>query len=165
MRSRELYIDCLKARDLLAKAIADGKIDEAKIYWFACLAMLRAIGHVIYNVDSKNRTDDFRLELKKRYKRWKTESTFCDFIEKERNNILKEYESSLTKTAREECFSLVTESGDRLVTESGNPLVGVSVISEIVKTKGAFVGTSPVDLVTQALKWWDTELSDLEKIA
>jgi hypothetical protein len=59
--------------------------------------MLRAIGHVLRNVDAKQREDNFRNALEDRFKLWKQDPIFINFIERERNNILKEYESSLSE--------------------------------------------------------------------
>ena len=166
MKSRELYSDCVKARDLLSKAVIDNNKTETKILWFACLAMLRAVGHVLKNVDAGQRSKAFQNDLASRYRKWKNDPVFSDFIEKERNLILKEYESALGEENREERSHLLLESGDFLLTESGQRLIiGTSITSRMVKSKGAYANSSPVDVVDAALQWWNTELNELEKIS
>jgi len=165
MKAREVFKDCEYAKVCLQRAIDENRFEDAKLFWFAALAMLRAIGHVLRNVDAKQHGDNFRDALEYRFKLWKQDPIFMNFIERERNNILKEYESSLSEQATTDEFYLLTESGDRLVTESGDALVGTTTITTLVKGNGVYSGTSPADALTRALAWWDIQLSEFEEIS
>jgi len=76
--------------------VADGEkeLPEWRIYWVAGLALLRTVGHVLAKVDAKtspNHSDAINafwigLQADRR-----AAAIFWDFIEKERNNLLKTY--------------------------------------------------------------------------
>jgi hypothetical protein len=164
MKARAAFRDCEYAKERLQQAIEQNRLEDAKLFWFAALAMLRAIGHILQKVDAEERGTNFRKALVHHFKRWKQDPIFTDFIERERNNILKEYKSSLAERETTEEFFLLTESGDRLVTESGDALVGTTTITTLVKGHGVYSGTSPTDALARALLWWNKELSELEQI-
>jgi hypothetical protein len=67
---------------------------EWRLNWFAGVALLRTIGHVLYKVDAK-RSDGHRTVIRSMWKSWHDDRRqhwiFFDFIERERNNILKEF--------------------------------------------------------------------------
>ncbi len=66
-----------------------------QIRWIAGLALLRTIGHVLQNLDTKT-SKAHSIAIKQKWDSWKSEHTenwiFWDFIQKERNNILKEFD-------------------------------------------------------------------------
>lgn len=66
-----------------------------QIKWVAGLSLLRATGHVLAKIDCEN-SDDRAATIDRRWKSWKADKdrnwVFFEFIEKERNNILKEFE-------------------------------------------------------------------------
>lgn len=164
VKAREVFKDCEYAKECFQQALDQKRFKDAKLLWFASVAMLRAIGHVLKKVDSKTRGDAFNHALDTRYEHWKREPIFADFIERERNIILKVYESSLTEQEIIEESFLITESGDQLVTESGDELVVMTAITTLVKGSGAFSGEKPAYVLSKALAWWDKELSELEQI-
>jgi ferritin-like protein len=64
-----------------------------RITWVAAIALIRAVGHVLDKVDGRDKqTKDVAGKL---YKNWHKEpekhEIFHEFIEKERNNVVKEY--------------------------------------------------------------------------
>ncbi|WP_313002781.1 hypothetical protein [Brevundimonas sp.] len=76
--------------------VADGdeELPEWRIYWVARLALLRTVGHVLAKVDAKTSSKhaDAIDELWKGFQADRAGSTiFWDFIERERNNLLKTY--------------------------------------------------------------------------
>lgn len=162
MKAREIYKDCLAARDLLQDAIDKKNTPQAKIIWFASVAMLRAVGHVLKNVDSKSRGEDFEHRLGVKFKEWKEDPIFRDFIEKERNSILKEYDSTFEILEKKEKCTLITNDGYKLVTSDGHTLVTSSSVTEFIKGSGRCAGESPVHNLSEALEWWDSQLKDLE---
>ncbi len=165
MKARQVFQDCIYARDSLETAVADGRIQDAKIMWFAALAMLRSIGHVLRKVDAKALGEPFQRLLEQRFQAWKGDPMFCNFIERERNSILKEYDSSLEEeTVREECL-LGLSDGSVLAVSSGEALAVTTEVATLTKRRGENAGTSPAEALTLALDWWDRELEILENAA
>lgn len=81
--------------------IADGdeELREWRIAWIAGTSLLRTIGHVLANVDA-NSSEETKLQISQLWQRMKTDKdkyhVFWNFIELERNNILKAYEFGAT---------------------------------------------------------------------
>lgn len=76
--------------------VADGdeELPEWRLYWVAGVALLRTIGHVLAKVDAKSSAQHSRVidGLWGRLKSDRESSwIFWEFIEKERNNLLKTY--------------------------------------------------------------------------
>jgi hypothetical protein len=164
MKAREVYNDCLYAKQCIKRAIDQGKLEDAKLFWFAAITMLRTIAHVLDKVDRKARGAHFSNEIDRRWQLWKELPIFRDFIELERNNIVKEYESSLADKEILEDGSLLTEDGGELLTEDGNLILITTTITTLVKSRGKFPGSAPDVALSRALAWWDKELADLENI-
>src|SRR5262245_54808259 len=65
-----------------------------RVHWVACLTLLRAVGHILDKVDGE--TDArYRAVVTAKWDDWHADKRatgiFWDFIEAERNNLLKEY--------------------------------------------------------------------------
>jgi len=91
IRAREVLEDCRQALD----EIQDGVVGRQwRIRWIAAIALLRSVGHVLKNVDSasnplmKRHIDEAWVNLVASKPK---PTIFWEFIQKERNNILKEY--------------------------------------------------------------------------
>src|SRR3972149_30427 len=92
IRAREVLADCELA---LADFEAAGPTPYWRTRWTGLVALLRCVGHVLHKVDAEQTSD-----LKKAIAaEWDTLSKskpepriFWEFIEEERNNILKAYE-------------------------------------------------------------------------
>lgn len=164
MKSREVFIDCMKAKEMLKYYISQGSISESKILWFSCITLLRVIGHVLEKVDGKNSSKEFQSTLKLKYNEWKTLPLFKDFIEEERNKILKEYESNITEILSERSSHVYNQLGEPMYSAEGKSVYAMISITELVKSKGFFQGESPVQVLEKALDWWDKELKILENI-
>ncbi|ELB7608842.1 TPA: hypothetical protein KD105_004585 [Vibrio parahaemolyticus] len=131
--------------------------------WYYSLSTLRAIGHVLHKVDAEKYSPEFSSQLNERYKRWKHEPIFKDFINEERNKILKEYDSTVEPQEVKKTKALATSSGLLLATRSGNILGATVTLRKFVKARGYRAGKSPVIVLSQALEWWDCELKEMEK--
>ena len=68
------------------------------LFWILNVTLLRTIGHVLKNVDRK-KDPVLRKIIDDKYQEWETDrnrhSVFWEFICKERNNILKNYEKGV----------------------------------------------------------------------
>lgn len=163
MKSREVFNDCVLAKDYFVKAVNAKDYQQAKILWFSCVTLLRTIGHVLHKVDASKLDVHSRNELSVQFKSWKSsEPIFKDFIEKERNNILKEYDICVGVSEIKETVNLITSDGFQLVTSDGYILQATNTIEDFVKANGFSEGESPVSILNSALNWWDTKLKKFE---
>jgi hypothetical protein len=93
-KAREVLADCRLALQLLEE---EQDLQRWRIHWAAAVALVRAVGHVLAKVDGQNPA--IRREADRLYKMWKGASAahliFREFIEKERNNLLKEYQVNI----------------------------------------------------------------------
>lgn len=118
--------------------VADGdeELPEWRLYWVAGISLLRTIGHVLAKVDAKSSAQHSRaiVTLWDRFKSDRDESwIFWEFIEKERNNLLKTY-----------------SFGAQLVPgEDGQHVVFAD-------------GQDAFQLFRQAVYWWRCQLMELE---
>lgn len=147
-RAWVVLADCKHACDLLED---ESRPETFRVLWVAGIALARAVGHVLQKVDGE--TDKATMEAVQRaYKRWKSEeqsnAIFREFIEEERNLILKEYEiryhdGPTTLLAEAELFTL-DEDLYRPVLE------------------GTYVGEDCRDVLRAAIEWWEVQLKAIE---
>ena len=111
---------------------------EWRIYWIAGVAMLRTIGHVLHNVNSE-KSPQHRKMIESMWAEWKANKDehwiFFDFIEKERNNILKLFSFGATLPVSED---------DRTLAYGNTDL-------------------DAAQLFREAVYWWRTQLRELER--
>ncbi|PKH03844.1 hypothetical protein CXF72_04035 [Psychromonas sp. MB-3u-54] len=163
MKSREVFNDCVSAKDYFVKAVEAKDYQQAKILWFSCVTLLRTIGHVLHKVDAQNFDVTLQEELFVQFKVWKSsEPIFKEFIEKERNNILKEYDICVEVSEVKESVNLITSDGFQLVSSDGYTLQATNTIEDFVKANGYCKGESPISILNSALNWWDIKLKKFE---
>ena len=72
----------------------DQELPERRLYWVAGIALLRTVGHVLAKVDAKT-SETHAQAIQNLWKGFRSDREdsliFCEFIEKERNNLLKTY--------------------------------------------------------------------------
>ena len=115
--ARRVLADCKAALEMLE--------DERRwrVGWVGALALLRAVGHVLRNVDG--RTPRAQAAINAAYDSWKAKPehlVFREFIERERNNILKEYRLSVLDSA-EAHVAVVVGDSDAVCGANETPLV------------------------------------------
>jgi hypothetical protein len=162
--ARRVLEDCKIA---LTELEADPTGATWRLRWAGTLTHLRAVGHVLDKVDGK--TDPKAKQIiNARYKEWKdpdrTEhAIFRDFIERERNNVIKEYDFG---------------SGQGVIFEGGDPPAiqrqpdgtfkeihpgGVGKMTSVYKMNtDPFKGEDPRDIVRRAIEWWQKQLDDID---
>jgi hypothetical protein len=90
--ARKVLADCETAHQLLRKE----KMGSAtwRVHWVACLTLLRAVGHILDKIDGEADAKH-SAAIKAKWEEWNTykqeNSIFWNFIDSERNNLLKEY--------------------------------------------------------------------------
>ena len=96
--ARRVLNDCEAVLDMLE----DEEHEQRwRILWVAAMALVRSVGHVLRNVDREDPQAQPLIDVA--WDRWHAERSaneiFWEFIENERNNILKEYQFSVLDSA------------------------------------------------------------------
>ena len=159
--ARRVLADCEAALEML-----EDERDERRwrVLWVGALALLRAVGHVLRNVDG--RIPRAGAAINAAYESWTAKQpehlVFREFIEKERNNILKEYRLSVLDSAESHVAVVVGDSDAGYITDE-TPLVLDENLFRPV-TVGFGVGEDARDVYREAIKWWEQELTRLEAV-
>ncbi|KXF90640.1 hypothetical protein [Phaeobacter inhibens] len=143
---------------------------ESRVIYVAAVALLRSVGHVLHKVDCK-RHPEISDEVAARFQRWKKgeqgDLIFSEFIEKERNLILKEYAPNWRPENEVEFeFRMVdlpssrSEQSRRLSEAMASKMESKS-FRAIVMPDGPFAGWGFDELLTKSMRWWAKELSEI----
>lgn len=148
LHARKALDDCKKTHELLEDETDDTKF---RILWVAGIALARAVGHILDKIDSRQ-DDNARRVISNAYEKWKRDREgnriFWNFIEDERNRVLKEYEMGfLSGPIR------VAASG-QFFTLDENLFCPIS--------DGAFKGEDCRDVLKEAIVWWERQLQTIE---
>jgi hypothetical protein len=163
MKARDVLNDCILARDYFSIAVGNGDYQQAKILWFSCVTLLRAVGHVLHKVDSQKFTAALSNTLNAQFKQWKSEEAiFRDFIEKERNSIVKEYDLTVQVSEYQEPVTFMTSDGCRFITSDEHTLCLNMTLKELVKARGHGEGNTPLSVLDEAIEWWKSKLKLFE---
>lgn len=142
--------------------------EDFRISWISVVTLLRAIGHVLEKVDAKQ-SPAMKQAV---YQKWgelqqsKPEPyIFWDFIEEERNRLLKNYEHGITR--RMTLPSL--QHGIRLSVDMANTRGGTcwapNAEIESYISSGRFEGMSEQKIAWIAYEWWETYLDEIDSLA
>jgi hypothetical protein len=128
-------------------------------HWVLCLTLLRTVGHVLRKVD-READAKHRAAISAKWNEWKTYTEenciFWDFIDAERNNLLKEYKFGVEA----EPNYLELENGGRLLTEEGMPLRLEEDFFRLSHV--GFENKEGRDVIDEAIKWWRKQLDAIE---
>jgi hypothetical protein len=151
-----------------ATALADFEASAGTAYWrtrwVALVALLRAVGHILDKVDA---AADPRLG-RASGAAWRKLGTtkpeprvFWDFIDDERNNVLKAYQfgAGLNITVRPGAAWRNTVTGESGGTESGPTTYDTFMRS------GSFAGEDPRELARRAIGFWTAYLDGIDRAA
>jgi hypothetical protein len=129
-----------------------------RIRWVGFCALLRTVGHVLDKVDAAA-SAVVRTAVNAQWHEWRNSrekhEIFWDFIEAERNAVLKTYEVSYLETDE----PVVVITGDD---EPDQYRFEPSLFRPI--TDGPFAGYDARDIGQEAIAWWDEQLQVIEKI-
>jgi hypothetical protein len=162
-RARQVLDDCRVALQLLE---AEKDLQCWRIHWVAALALVRAVGHVLDKVDGAD--PKIGDEAHAAFKRWKGNAPehviFREFIDRERNNILKEYEFNLHPEEHVQVTLIGTlqplAGGDPIKTAEIIP-IGENIYRPLL---GGFrEGDDARDVLSEAMDWWEAELAAIER--
>lgn len=164
-KAREVLDDCRVALSLLEE---ESDPQRWRIHWAAAVALIRAVGHVLDKVDGEN--PFIRQAAGAAFKQWKgpdpKHEIFREFIERERNNLLKEYRSDVHPLPE---IGLAVEITAQSV--GGGPPMRFAHVGEIGENiyrpllDGPWEGDDARDVLSEAIAWWDSELKTIEQEA
>jgi hypothetical protein len=136
LKAWEPWHDCVVILFEFQNSDVDEEHPEWRLFWVAGVALLRTVGHVLAKVDASESLKHKR-EIDRLWSDWKTSPTentvFWDFVEKERNSLLKTYEFGA---------SLEHDENGCYVTYQG--------------------GEDAFELFREAVYWWRLQLETLE---
>ena len=162
-KAREVLNDCRVALSLLED---ETDVQRWRVHWAAAVALIRAVGHVLEKVDG----DDplIKHAASAAFRQWKgtdpAHRIFRDFVERERNNLLKEYRSDVHPQAE---IALAIEVIAQPMADGA--LVKVPDVAGILDNiyrpylDGPWAGNDARDVLSEAISWWDEQLSLIEQ--
>jgi hypothetical protein len=161
--ARQVLADCEIALEMLE---AEQDMARWRVHWAGALALVRSVGHVLQKVDGAD--PNVRRQVDIAYRRWKSQkaknAVFWEFIEEERNNILKEYRFNVHPLEHVDVAVMMTvrhpETGELYRIPEVVP-IGENIYRPIVD--GYSDGNDARDVYREALDWWKTELTTIER--
>jgi hypothetical protein len=148
--ARRVLADCRVATELLEEEADETRF---RILWVAAVALLRAVGHVLKKVDA-TRSAILSRAVEEAYRTWKQNpamhAIFWDFIDDERNRVLKQYELGFLSGP----IVLSVEGAHELSVLQDNLFCPIA--------DGVFAGEDCRDLLRDAIAWWETQLLNVE---
>ena len=148
--ARDVLEDCEKALEMLQEEIPS---DEFRVIWVAAIAQVRAIGHVLHKVDGE-RNPKLKKIIEEAFNDWKKNkednAIFWDFIENERNSVLKQYEFGFLFGP----IGVITPADQEIVE------LNEGLFCPILE--GRYEGEDCRDILAEAIKWWKNQLNIIE---
>lgn len=157
--ARRVLNDVIWLRDKLE---SETGYTEWRLYWITCVVLLRTIGHVAEKEDGRHDPKLYQAS-KVVFESWKSGDEhliFREFINKERNSILKEYATDQSEGP----IPIVAQS----IGLDGNIADFGYLMEENVyrpMNGGYYDGEDGRTLIDDAIIWWTTQLSLMEEKA
>jgi hypothetical protein len=151
--ARKVLRDLQMARELLEM---EEHPERFRVLWVAAVALCRAVGHVLQKIDSKS-SPQFKAAISRTYSSWKSEPEahhiFFEFIEDERNSVLKEYE-----------FGFMSGPATLVVLPDGfSTTLADNLFCPL--SNGRFAGEDCRDVLELAVNWWNVQLDQVDRAA
>jgi hypothetical protein len=159
IKAREVLRDC---GSLLAELTEEPPDELWRLRWAGLVALLRAVGHVLDKIDGPS-TPETRQVITSAWEKLRTGKPepriFWDFIEAERNNVLKAYafgpRINITVRPGPAWINLATG-------ESGGSPGGPTTFDYFMRS-GAFEGQDPRQLCRDAIDFWRDYLDTIDR--
>jgi hypothetical protein len=164
-RAREVLNDCRIALQMLEE---ETDLQRWRINWAAAVALIRSVGYVLDKVDGDDPV--IRRVANAAFKKWKSDAPehqiFREFIELERNNILKEYQFNV-HPLEEVPVTVITKlqpvaGGEPIAVEQIVP-IGDNIYRPLVDSYRE--GDDARDVLSEAIDWWEKELTAVDRLA
>jgi hypothetical protein len=115
------FQDCVGMNFVLQNSDLDEEHPEWRMHWVFGVTMLRTVGHVLAKIDARS-SARHRRAIDQSWKNWKAHREdnwiFWDFVENERNNILKAYKFGVDLTEEGLWHSTLDHDGIQLLREA-----------------------------------------------
>jgi hypothetical protein len=162
-KAREVLDDCRLALVLLEE---ERDSQRWRIHWAAAVALIRAVGHVLDKVDGEN--PNVKTAASAAFREWKgtasSHEIFREFIERERNNLLKEYSSAVHPLSEVAiAVELTTLSPDGSPVRLGSvEQIGENIYRPLLD--GPWEGDDARDVLQAAIDWWQQQLDAIDRV-
>ncbi len=157
LKARTVLNDAKSAYSLLKNSNSE---NERRILWVASLTLARATMHTLEKVDTK-KSEHIKAAVSAQWDRIKNQpqenKIFHEFIELERNAVLKQYE--LNPDLEDNFLEL--EGGGFLLLESGERL---ALESFFKLQEGAYKGQDGQRVLQCALDWVEAKVLEIESL-
>jgi hypothetical protein len=161
--ARQALDDCREAVELLIDGVQGS---EWRRRWVLAIVLLRAVGHVLDKVDgnqsphSRSAIDHWWAKLKQTRPE---PSIFWEFIDEERNSILKQYRSRAGQgvTVRVPTLCLNVKTGE----QRSEPDPPLPPLYHYTLISGPFEGRDHRDVLREAIQWWACQLDSIDIMA
>ena len=160
--ARQVLADCRIGLELLEQ---ETDLNRWRVHWAGAVALARAVGHVLEKVDGENSA--IRSVAHSAFKRWKSgdpeHEIFREFIEPERNNVLKQYR--FRHHPLEEVPVAVELTLAHV--ETGEPRRHAEIFElddNVYRPilEGYRAGDDARDVLEDALDWWERQLDAID---
>lgn len=148
LKARLVLEDCRHAWEKLE---IESDKQQYRILWVAGVALCRAVGHVLHKVDTKRHPEISSL-VNMKFNQWKLDTVnpiFTDFIENERNLVLKQYEIGYDDSS--------------LDIHTCKNIYDIKDIFACTISDGYYAGKSACEVLHEAVTWWEEQLDDIVK--
>ncbi len=141
--------------------------EPLRVNWIAIVTLLRAVGHVLAKIDASE--DPVLADVvKNKWNEWKTSALFAEFIEGERNTVVKQYEFGFERTfvaAEPPAGQAGVVMTVDLLSVRGGPLPPQELpgLQSLIKD-GPYKGQAEKRVAQEAIDWWRDQLYDVEKL-
>jgi hypothetical protein len=156
--AREALEDC---RAALAELTDGVQGRQWRLRWITCVVLLRAVGHVLDNVDG-SREVQLRQAIDEWWKTLKKSrpepQIFWALIDEERNAILKEYQTRAGQgvTVQLSGIEINLRTGEQKADPPKPPIYHYTI------NTGPFAGRDQRELLAEAISWWEHQLEAIE---
>ena len=161
--ARVVLQDC---RHAIAKHTDDLQAEDFRISWISIVTLLRAVGHVLKNIDAKQ-SPAMRKAIDKKWSELEQSKPepyiFWEFILKGRNQFLKMYEHGIVRK-----ITIPIEPDLHVSIDLANGSGKVSSPNAEMKSfilRGQFEGVSEREVAWMAHEWWTKYLDEVDLIA
>lgn len=169
LRARSVLADCRWALDQYSSELSGPRL---RVAWVGIVTLLRAVAHVLEKIDSKHSSDLDRVR-KQQWEEWKSTKPepriLWEFIEHERNAVLKQYEFGFLRTFQEqrskEGAVELEVRGDMVARQEAGPLPASLPDLKSLITDGHFAGRPEKEVAAEAIRFWEQALDEIERRA
>ncbi len=159
--AREVLEDCVAALNMLEE---EEDLRKWRIVWAGSVALVRAVGHVLDKVDGEDPIlKRVAGEFFARWKKGGEHRIFLDFVERERNSLLKEYRSDVHPLDSVGVAVQVT-----LMPLTGGDPVATGFTMDLDENlfrpmlDGPWEGVDCREVFAEAIDWWRVQLDRID---